>query len=180
MDNLNIHRRKSLTDLYGRRSVAKSGSGFTIHYTPTHGSWLNQAEIEIGLFSRNARYQKIPDFATLRGSPPLGIAGSITPAPKITWHLLRTRAGKFGTNRILLRGLRLAGKHGRNSAPAECPIAADGQDQVFPASGTGAHRRCSSRSDDQARNDISRALVDSCRNRCRHPLEALAGREAAA
>ena len=25
---------------------------FTIHYTPKHGSWLNQAEIEIGLFSR--------------------------------------------------------------------------------------------------------------------------------
>jgi hypothetical protein len=25
---------------------------FTIHYTPTHGSWLNQAEIEIGMFSR--------------------------------------------------------------------------------------------------------------------------------
>jgi len=25
---------------------------FTVHYTPTHGSWLNQAEIEIGIFSR--------------------------------------------------------------------------------------------------------------------------------
>ena len=25
---------------------------FTVHYTPVHGSWLNQAELEIGLFSR--------------------------------------------------------------------------------------------------------------------------------
>jgi hypothetical protein len=25
---------------------------FTVHFTPTHGSWLNQAEIEIGIFSR--------------------------------------------------------------------------------------------------------------------------------
>jgi hypothetical protein len=25
---------------------------FTVHNTPTHGSWLNQAEIEIGMFSR--------------------------------------------------------------------------------------------------------------------------------
>jgi len=25
---------------------------FTVHYTPTHGSWLNQAEIEISLFAR--------------------------------------------------------------------------------------------------------------------------------
>jgi len=27
-------------------------SGFTVHHTPKHGSWLNQAESEIGLFSR--------------------------------------------------------------------------------------------------------------------------------
>ena len=25
---------------------------FTVHHTPKHGSWLNQAEIEIGLFTR--------------------------------------------------------------------------------------------------------------------------------
>ena len=40
---------------------------FTPHYTPTHGSWLNQAEIEIGLFSRQCLgKRRIPDLATLR------------------------------------------------------------------------------------------------------------------
>ena len=36
------------------------------HYTPKHGSWLNQAEIEIGLFSRQCLgKRRIPDLATL-------------------------------------------------------------------------------------------------------------------
>ena len=29
-----------------------NGRMLTVHYTPKHGSWLNQAEIEIGIFSR--------------------------------------------------------------------------------------------------------------------------------
>ena len=52
MDNLNIHRRKSLTDLFGPEIGGEVWDRFTVHYTPTHGSWLNQAEIEIGIFSR--------------------------------------------------------------------------------------------------------------------------------
>ena len=52
MDNLNIHRRKALADVFGAEMAAQVWDRFTVHYTPTHGSWLNQAEIEIGLFSR--------------------------------------------------------------------------------------------------------------------------------
>ena len=40
---------------------------FTVHYTPKHGSWLNQAEIEIGLFSRQCLgKRRIGDIFTLR------------------------------------------------------------------------------------------------------------------
>jgi hypothetical protein len=40
---------------------------FTVHYTPTHGSWLKQAEIEIGMFSRQCLgSRRIPDLPTLR------------------------------------------------------------------------------------------------------------------
>ena len=52
LDNLNIHCRKSLTDAFGRQLGGEVWDRFTVHYTPTHGSWLNQAEIEIGMFSR--------------------------------------------------------------------------------------------------------------------------------
>jgi hypothetical protein len=40
---------------------------FTVHYTPKHGSWLNQAEIEISLFSRQCLGQsRIPSLGELR------------------------------------------------------------------------------------------------------------------
>ena len=52
MDNLNIHRRKSLTDYFGEEKGGTIWDRLTVHYTPKHGSWLNQAEIEISLFAR--------------------------------------------------------------------------------------------------------------------------------
>jgi hypothetical protein len=67
MDNLNIHRRKSLTDVFGVEVGSEIWDRFTVHYTPTHGSWLNQAEIEIGIFARQCLgTRRIPDLTTLR------------------------------------------------------------------------------------------------------------------
>lgn len=40
---------------------------FTVHYTPKHGSWLNQAEIETSLFSRRCLgRRRIPSLAELQ------------------------------------------------------------------------------------------------------------------
>jgi DDE superfamily endonuclease len=67
VDNLNIHRGKSLTERYGREAGSRLWQRFTVHYTPSHGSWLNQAEIEIGLFARQCLGRcTIPDLRTLR------------------------------------------------------------------------------------------------------------------
>lgn len=52
LDNLNTHRRKALVDRYGEADGDRLWRRFTVHYTPKHGSWLNQAEIEIGLLAR--------------------------------------------------------------------------------------------------------------------------------
>ena len=66
MDNLNIHCRKSLADVFGAEMAAEVWDRFIIHYTPKHGSWLNQAEIEIGLFSRQCLgKRRIPTLETL-------------------------------------------------------------------------------------------------------------------
>jgi hypothetical protein len=67
MDNLNIHRRKSLVDVFGAEMPTEVWDRFTVRYTPTRGSWLNQAEIEIGIFSRQCLgKRRIPDLQTLR------------------------------------------------------------------------------------------------------------------
>jgi transposase len=52
MDNLNTHCRKTLVDRFGEQEGGALWDRFTPHYTPKHGSWLNQAEIEISLFAR--------------------------------------------------------------------------------------------------------------------------------
>lgn len=52
LDNLNTHREKSLINFYGGKRGKEIWRRFSIHYTPKHGSWLNQAEIEIGIYSR--------------------------------------------------------------------------------------------------------------------------------
>jgi hypothetical protein len=52
MDNLSTHTEKALTDRYGRRLGRQLWRRLTVHFTPKHGSWLNQAEIELSLWSR--------------------------------------------------------------------------------------------------------------------------------
>jgi len=67
LDNLNIHGRKSLTDHYGEKEGGYLWSRLSVHHTPKHGSWLNQAEIEISLFSRQCLgKRRIADLRTLR------------------------------------------------------------------------------------------------------------------
>jgi len=67
MDNLSSHTRKALTDSFGEQVGGWIWNRFTPHYTPKHGSWLNQAEIEISLFSRQCLGQRrIPTLGELQ------------------------------------------------------------------------------------------------------------------
>ncbi|PIP81483.1 MAG: hypothetical protein CO113_19515 [Elusimicrobia bacterium CG_4_9_14_3_um_filter_62_55] len=67
MDNLSTHSEKSLTDFYGEKLGGKIWDKFTPHYTPKHASWLDQAEIEIGIFSRQCLgHDRIGDIPSLR------------------------------------------------------------------------------------------------------------------
>ena len=54
LDNLNIHCEGSLVPVFGERPARRLWRRLTIHHTPKHGSWLNQAEIELSLLARQA------------------------------------------------------------------------------------------------------------------------------
>ena len=101
MDNLNIHRRKSLTDLLGEEIGGEVWNRFTVHYTPTHGSWLNQAEIEIGLFSRQCLgKRRIPDLKTLNRETRAWNRRMNTAHTRIQWRFGRNDARrKFRYNK---------------------------------------------------------------------------------
>jgi DDE superfamily endonuclease len=50
MDKLSTHSRKALLDRFGEAAGCRLPKRFSVHHTPKHGSWLNQAEIEMHLF----------------------------------------------------------------------------------------------------------------------------------
>ncbi len=66
MDNLNTHKLGSLYEAFTPEEARRIAERLEIHYTPKHGSWLDMAEIEIGVLSRQCLNRRIPDQDTLR------------------------------------------------------------------------------------------------------------------
>jgi hypothetical protein len=59
MDNLNTHRPASLYEAFPPAEARRLIDKLEIHYTPKHGSWLNIAEIELGILSRQCLARRI-------------------------------------------------------------------------------------------------------------------------
>ena len=66
LDNLNIHFRKCFEDVLGKPAATALLRRVHFHYTPKHASWLNMAEIEIGILSRQCLDRRISDRELLR------------------------------------------------------------------------------------------------------------------
>jgi hypothetical protein len=66
MDNLNTHKLASLYEAFPPAEARRIAQKLEIHYTPKHGSWLNMAEIELSVLSRQCLNRRIPDQPTLR------------------------------------------------------------------------------------------------------------------
>lgn len=65
MDNLNTHTPASLYEVFPPAEAKRLADKLEIHHTPKHGSWLNMAEIELSVLSRQCLDQRVPDFETL-------------------------------------------------------------------------------------------------------------------
>lgn len=65
-DNLNTHRLANLYLVFPPEEARRLTERFEVHYTPTHASWLNMAEIEIGIFERSCLRRRVPSLAVLR------------------------------------------------------------------------------------------------------------------
>ena len=66
MDNLNTHKLASLYEAFPPTEARRIAEKLEIHYTPKHGSWLNMAEIELSVFSRQCLNRRILNQPTLR------------------------------------------------------------------------------------------------------------------
>jgi hypothetical protein len=64
-DNLNTHKPASLYEAFSPEEARRVIERLEIHYTPKHGSWLNMAETELSILSRQCLDRRLPDRATL-------------------------------------------------------------------------------------------------------------------
>jgi len=66
MDNLNTHKPASLYEAFEPAEARRLIEKLEIHYTPKHGSWLNMAETELSIVTKQCLDRRIPDVTTLR------------------------------------------------------------------------------------------------------------------
>lgn len=65
-DNLNTHKLASLYEAFPPAEAHRLARRLELHYTPKHGSWLNIAEIELSILTRQCLACRIPDLETVQ------------------------------------------------------------------------------------------------------------------
>ena len=65
LDNLNTHTPAALYQTFCAEEARRLTQRLEFHYTPKHGSWLNMAEVEWSILSRQALQGRLADIATV-------------------------------------------------------------------------------------------------------------------
>jgi hypothetical protein len=68
LDNLNTHRPASLYEAFAPAEAKRIWDRLELHPTPIHGSWLNVAECEFSVLSRQCTHRRIPDEQALQAA----------------------------------------------------------------------------------------------------------------
>lgn len=94
LDNLNTHKEKSLREVFDKLEVQNILQRIEFHYTPKHASWLNVAEIEIGVMDTECTERRIKDRTTLTKEVAAWTARRNKQRKKINWSFTRQKAYK--------------------------------------------------------------------------------------
>lgn len=86
MDNLNTHTPISFYETFEPDEARRLINRFEFHYTPKHGSWLNMAEIELGVLIRQCLNRRIADKATLTNEVTAWQDDRNTKVVKVDWR----------------------------------------------------------------------------------------------
>ena len=86
MDNLNIHSPASLYEAFPPAEAKRLADRLEIHYTPKHGSWLNMAEIELGILQRQCLDRRLGDQATMAREVAAWVAARNAAVRRVDWR----------------------------------------------------------------------------------------------
>ena len=107
MDNLNLHGAGSAVRVLGAVKGMALWKRFTPHYTPKHGSWLNPAEIEASLWSRECHGRdRVDTFEALRDRTRAWAVRADRARRTISWRFTTAKARRVFRykRRALCRG----------------------------------------------------------------------------
>ena len=93
-DNLNIHAEKSLVHTFGERKANTLMKRVEFHPTPKHASWLNMAEIEIGILDRQCLNRRIPSAEMMEQEVEAWTKQRNERRCTITWKFTKEKATK--------------------------------------------------------------------------------------
>ena len=91
-DNLHTYKLASLYEACPPEEARRLIDKLEGHYTPTHGSWLNMAEIALGVLRRQCLDRRIPDFTTLPGEVAAWQGGRNAVQGQVNWQLTTAAA----------------------------------------------------------------------------------------
>ena len=85
-DNLNTHTKGAFYEAFDAATARAILRRLQFRYTPKHGSWLNIAEIELSVLSRQCLDRRVPDFATLQAEVAAWVAERNQQHVRIAWR----------------------------------------------------------------------------------------------
>jgi hypothetical protein len=86
MDNLNTHKKASLYEAFEPVEAKRIADKLEIHYTPKHGSWLNMAEIEMSVMSRQCLAARMGNIERLKDEVLAWVANRNDNDSKVDWR----------------------------------------------------------------------------------------------
>ena len=86
MDNLNTHKPASLYKRFEPAEARRILRKLEIHYTPKHGSWLDIAEIELNVMTRQCLSRRIDSIETLKTELTAWERERNNLEAKVNWH----------------------------------------------------------------------------------------------
>lgn len=92
MDNLNTHTIASLYKKFPPAEARRIARHLEVHFTPVHGSWLNIAEIELNVMTRQCLNRRIDDIDKLRSELAAWEKERNAKSSKIRWHFANNHA----------------------------------------------------------------------------------------
>jgi hypothetical protein len=99
MDNLNTHSPASLYEAFDPEKARRLCEKLEIHHTPKHGSWLNMAEIELSVLSRQCLQRRVPDVERLEAEAAAWQERRDAAGVKIDWRF-RTDDARIKLKRL--------------------------------------------------------------------------------